>query len=411
MRVVQGHAAHAAETAERAGALVAIHGAEFGNFHGQIAIAAQLRLVDEDMVRAVHGPQHHLLGLEVHGREHVLVIVGPVAGALVEVDLGEVGRVDVLVAEFALEAEDVVLQQAADGCAFGEPERQAGADFFADGEELEFLAEAAVVAALRVFDALEVVVEVFLREEGGAVNALELRVLLVAEPIGTRQAHDLEGLDAAGGGDVRAAAEVDELAVAVEGDFVAGLRELLDEVDLHEVVAGFEFLEALLARLQFANEFLIARGDLGHAAFDELEVLGREGRGTPEIVEEAGLGGGAMAELRLRKQLRDGGGHDVGGGVAQDLERVGSLSVTSCSATSSWSGVERSTRRSACVSSAAYISASPVAAEVAATAAALSGRMRATTAACARRGEMLSAMDRGVVPDGTSRTDPSGSWT
>jgi hypothetical protein len=35
--------------------------------------------------------------------------------------------------------------------------------------------------------------------------------------------------------------------------------------------------------------------------------------------------------------------------------------------------------------------------------------MRATTDACARRGEMLSAMARGVVPDATSRTDPSGS--
>jgi hypothetical protein len=38
------------------------------------------------------------------------------------------------------------------------------------------------------------------------------------------------------------------------------------------------------------------------------------------------------------------------------------------------------------------------------------GLMRATTTAAARRGEMLLAMSKGVVPAGTSRMEPSGSW-
>jgi hypothetical protein len=37
------------------------------------------------------------------------------------------------------------------------------------------------------------------------------------------------------------------------------------------------------------------------------------------------------------------------------------------------------------------------------------GRMRATTTAAARRGEMLMATSCGVVPCATSRTEPSGS--
>ena len=65
-----------------------------------------------------------------------------------------------------------------------------------------------------------------------------------------------------------------------------------------------------------------------------------------EVVEEAGVGGGAVAELGLGKELEDGGGHDVRGGVAHDLERAGSFSLRSSSATSSVSGAERSTRRS-----------------------------------------------------------------
>jgi len=42
---------------------------------------------------------------------------------------------------------------------------------------------------------------------------------------------------------------------------------------------------------------------------------------------------------------------------------------------------------------------------------AVNGRMRATTTAAARRGEMPVAISKGVVPRGTSRRDPSGSWT
>ena len=38
------------------------------------------------------------------------------------------------------------------------------------------------------------------------------------------------------------------------------------------------------------------------------------------------------------------------------------------------------------------------------------GWMRATTTAAARRGEMLLATSMGVVPEGTSRMEPSGSW-
>jgi len=41
---------------------------------------------------------------------------------------------------------------------------------------------------------------------------------------------------------------------------------------------------------------------------------------------------------------------------------------------------------------------------------AASGLTRATTLAAASRGEIELAISRGVVPEGTSRTEPSGSW-
>ena len=104
------------------------------------------------------------------------------------------------------------------------PEDEACAGELLNAEEVELLAQDAMVAARGFFEAGEVGIEIFLGEEGGAVDALELRILLVAEPVSAGEAGYFESLDAAGGGDVRAATEVDELAVAIEADLVAGLR-------------------------------------------------------------------------------------------------------------------------------------------------------------------------------------------
>ena len=92
---------------------------------------------------------------------------------------------------------------------------------------------------------------------------------------------------------------------------------------LHEVAVAFKFFEGLLARLVFADERLVARDDFGHFGFDGGEVFGREGLFAIEVVEEAGVGGGAVAELGLGEELEDGGGQHVRGGVAHDFERVG----------------------------------------------------------------------------------------
>ncbi len=211
----------------------------------------------------------------------------------------------------------------ADDAAFGMPEDEAGAGDFLDGEQVELFAEDAVVAGLDFFEVLEVGVEIFLGEEGGSVESLELGVLLIAEPIGAGETGDLEGFDAAGGGDMGAAAEVYEVAVAVEGDFVAGFGEALDEVELHEVVVGAEVFQALFAGDELANEGLVAGDDFGHFLLDPGEVIGSEGSGAIEVVEEAAFGGGAVAEFGFRIELEDGGRHDVSGRVAEDVERVG----------------------------------------------------------------------------------------
>jgi len=52
-----------------------------------------------------------------------------------------------------------------------------------EGEEVQLLAELAVVALLRLLLLLQPGVEVLLVEEGGAVDALQLRIAVVAAPV------------------------------------------------------------------------------------------------------------------------------------------------------------------------------------------------------------------------------------
>jgi hypothetical protein len=56
------------------------------------------------------------------------------------------------------------------------PEDQARAGEFLDGEQVELLAEHAMVALLGFFDAVQVGVEILLREKRRAVDALQLRI-------------------------------------------------------------------------------------------------------------------------------------------------------------------------------------------------------------------------------------------
>src|SRR5260370_33498677 len=75
-----------------------------------------------------------------------------------------------------------------------------------------------MIAALGFFEAMKIFVQLLFSEEAGGVNTLELRIAFLSFPVGTRDAHQLEGLNALGGRNLRTAAEVDELGSGVEGD-------------------------------------------------------------------------------------------------------------------------------------------------------------------------------------------------
>src|SRR5690606_28839780 len=94
--------------------------------------------------------------------------------------------------------------------ALGVPEDEARR-FLPEAEKVQLPPEPAVVPALGLGQHLEVAVQLLLGRKRRAVDALEHGTLAVAPPVGAGHAAQGESLDAACRGDMRAAAEIDEL--------------------------------------------------------------------------------------------------------------------------------------------------------------------------------------------------------
>ncbi len=324
MRIVLREATHAEQAVEHAGAFVAINGAELGEADGQLTIAAQARLENQHVAGAVHRLELVFGFFDFDRAEHIFAIEIRVTAGLPEIDIHDVRRDDEIVAAREQPIAQPVLHLLADDRALRVPEDQAGAGFLLNAEEIELGAEAAMVAALRFFELVEILVELFLIDETRGVNSLHLRIAFVALPVGAGDVHQLERFYAAGGRDVRAAAEVDEFPGGVERD------HRLDGFFLDQL--AFEFLVRLaieVERLGLGDQLALVgnvlRGDLVHPGFDFFEVFRRERLVAEEFVEKSGFDRRADAEFYVGIELEDGRGEQMRGGVAQHLDGVGIL--------------------------------------------------------------------------------------
>ena len=209
VRVVLGHATDPGEAVDDAGLLEPVDAPELEQPQRKVAVGPAARLVDEVVHRAVHRLEAVLRPLEVDRREHAVREVRQVAGGVEQPVLGDVRGADVVEPLLDVPAADVVLHLALDDAALGVVDREARTQLVGEGVEVELGAELAVVALLGLGQPLQVGLEVVLGRPGGAVDPLQLRVLLRAAPVCGRAASQLEGVaDQLGGRQVRAAAEV-----------------------------------------------------------------------------------------------------------------------------------------------------------------------------------------------------------
>ena len=160
---------------------------------------------------------------------------------------------------------------------------------------------------------MEVGVEVGLLFKGRAVDALEHLVVFVAAPVSARDAHELQRLDLARRGNVRARAEVREFALRVERD-QGVFWQVVDEFDLVGLAEAFKELQRFVAGDFLADERQVLLDDLPHFLFDVGEVGVAELAVHIDVVVEAVVDGRTDRELdvlvlietlqRLREDVR-----------------------------------------------------------------------------------------------------------
>ncbi len=271
------------------------------------------------MAGAVHRLERELPLLPVRGREeHVVAVVVVVPRRHVGVDVVEKRRLHLDVTAPAVLAPAYVLQLVPDHHPLRVPERRARR-VLGEMEQVELRAELPVVARPSLLEPLEVRVEVGLRVERGAVDPRQLRVPLVAAPVGARERGQLDRLDRLRVLQVRPAAEVGELALRVERDVALGG---VDELDLVRLALGLEAALGLVGGDLLAlpgAALLQLPHDLG---LDLLEVVLADRLRELEVVVEAVLDRRADRDLDAGIEAADGLGEQVRGRMAQHVEGI-----------------------------------------------------------------------------------------
>ena len=266
---------------------------------------------------------HAAQRMRIERRELAVGVIRKMARGLVQLDRGRYAACRPAGSRLQQLAVEEVLQLAADDGPLGQPEDQPGADHRVDGEQFQLLAQHAMVAAFGLFDLGEIGVQVLLAEPGGAVEPLQLLPLGVAFPIGPGHGEELEGPDRPGAGHVRAAAEIDELALPVERDLAMVGQAGFDVLDLQALAQVLAELQGLVAVHFDPLERLVFLDDPGHLGLDLGEILFGEPPLGLEIVVEAVLDRGPEGQLHAVEQPHHRPGHDVGAGVPHDVQGLG----------------------------------------------------------------------------------------
>ncbi len=207
-----------------------------------------------------------------------------------------------------LSPHDKVFELPADRRALRQPEDEPAAHLLTYHEQVQVLADLAVVALSGLLQPPQVLVELSLRWPRRRVQPLQLRPVLISAPVRCGQAQELNRSDPARVLNMRPSAEVREGSHRVDGDSFV-LRQQVDRLYLVRLVR--EHLQRPLPRDLLADERLPGLDKPPHALLDLREVLGCERAWELEVVVEAVLYRRTVRELRVWEHLQHRRGHDM----------------------------------------------------------------------------------------------------
>ena len=319
VRVILREAAHAHQPVQRAGELVPVYKAQFAHAQGQVPVRAGLCLVHQHAARAVHGLDGKVRVVDDRS-VHVLFVVVPVAAALPQGSVEHDGSADLLIACSAVDLAPVVDELVFQNHALGQEERKAGA-LLHQGEQLQLFAKAAVVALLRLLQHFQIFLKLACLGEGDAVQTVQAVALGVAAPIGGGHLQKLHGLQRAGAHQVRAGAQVGEIALRIHAELPALFGIFLQQLQL--IILPGEQRAPLLCCDEAFFHRKIRLDNLLHLGLNGIEIARGKRTVCLDVVIPSVFQRRADAEPRLREQMLHGLRHHMCGRVPEGMLTLG----------------------------------------------------------------------------------------
>ena len=137
---------------------------------------------------------------------------------------------------------------------------------FVNVEEIKLSAQLAVVSLFSFFKQRQILLQFIFGSPSRAVNALQLLVVLIASPVRARHLHELEVLELACTGHVRATAQVFKRPLAVKANFLVS-RNTGNDFSFVMLTQRLEIRDSLITRQHSPNHRLILVGKLLHFLF------------------------------------------------------------------------------------------------------------------------------------------------
>ncbi len=303
---------------QHAGLLIAIHRAQFGPAQRQFTIGARTILVNFNVERAVH--RLDIVGVIVnfHGRIHAFAVEVKMAAGLPEQSPADMGSIEQLVAMRVMGVLPEGLNHMPNPRSVGMPANQTGADLLVRAEQLHLSPDAAMVALLGLLNAIKIRLQILLVRKSSAINALQHRILLVAAEIRPGDRQELDRPNLAAVLNVRAAAQIQEVADLVQADDFA-FGNIIQPGQLKRLPQISKFLMGFLAGHFHALERQLAPQHLAHFLLNLFQILGRQTMRHVKVVVEALFGGRPNVKLGIGKQFLHCRGHDMRRTVAHRL--------------------------------------------------------------------------------------------
>ena len=232
----------------------------------------------------------------------------PVARSLEQLGAGEQRRFDFDVTVAPEHAAHGLLQRVIDDRALRQPERSARHPLVRH-EKLKLAPELAVVALFGLLDVVQVLFKLLFSRPHGPVDALQHGVSLAAAPVSPCNRSELEMLALARARDVRACAQVREIAYRVGRNRIA--RDAVYKLHLEVLVARAEKLQGFILIPVLAVKLQALLYYLAHAALYLGQVFGRERARKLHIIIKAVLDRRPDAEFNFGENLLNRRSHYV----------------------------------------------------------------------------------------------------